>query len=331
MKIYRFKPGEILIDADNTFLKYTILEQLGLGGMAEIYKVDFEGRTHVLKVMLPASDPDLKHKFEREAELLWRLNCQYVVKTTSFCRFLGHRIDRQHMGKPLARIPYFRMAFGGGTLRPVMKALATITNETERQALAGYILCELAHAVAYFERVGLVHCDLKPENILVSADGDLVCCDFSFAHVFRESHRFPATDFPHVPLGAGTMGYSAPECFSGAKVTPAADIYSLGIILLEVLAGKSIFQLDSRGRHLDASQFQTFIEDSQQHEAWVTAMFNAAALPEKERGIVHSCLHFQPGQRPQSAILFLKSLRDIFADNIATYASFSAFIATLPA
>ena len=204
--------------------RYRLLEVLGTGGMATVYRAGDEvlGREVAVKVLSPqyAADPGFLARFEREARHVARLNHPRIV-TVFDCGIDGG-------------MPYIVMELAAGrALREVLdQAGARPAGEAAAIAAAVCEALEAAHAA------GLVHRDIKPANIVLSG-GQVKVLDFGIA---RAGDPAGATRTQAV---LGTAAYLSPEQASGAPAGPQADLYSLGCVLFEMLTGAPPFTGDS--------------------------------------------------------------------------------------
>jgi len=202
---------------------YRILRQLGRGGMATVYLALQESvqREVALKVMSPSlqADPDFSERFLREARIAAKLHHRHVVGI--------HDVGRA------GEANYIAMEYlGGGPVlardagpRPVGFALR--------------VTREIGLALHYAHAKGFVHRDVKPDNILLREDGSAALTDFGIARAADSSTRMTRT-------GAviGTPHYMSPEQARGRPIDGRADLYSLGIVLYELLVGRVPFHAD---------------------------------------------------------------------------------------
>ncbi|HET8942591.1 MAG TPA: serine/threonine-protein kinase, partial [Rudaea sp.] len=202
---------------------YRILRQLGRGGMATVYLAMQESvqREVALKIMSPTllADPDFGERFLREARIAAKLHHRHVVGV--------HDVGRH------GNYHYIAMEYlGGGTLlnrdgsaRPLDFALRTTR--------------EIASALNYAHSKGFVHRDVKPDNVLLRDDGSAALTDFGIA---RASDG--ATHMTQTGTVVGTPHYMSPEQARGRSLDGRADLYSLGIMLYEMLVGRVPYQAD---------------------------------------------------------------------------------------
>ena len=202
---------------------YQILRQLGRGGMATVYLATQESvqREVALKIMSPTllADPDFGERFLREARIAAKLHHRHVVGV--------HDVGR------VGDYHYIAMEYlGGGTL---------LTKDGKRCAVpfALRAIREMAMALNYAHAKGFVHRDIKPDNILLREDGSAALTDFGIA---RASDS--ATHMTRTGTVIGTPHYMSPEQARGRPIDGRADLYSLGIVLYELLMGRVPFHAD---------------------------------------------------------------------------------------
>jgi len=205
----------VTVEAEPLFAdRYRLEESLG-GGSAEVHRgTDSRlGRTVVVKIA-PAGSADFdRARFENETLLLASLRHPGLV-TLYDADTVGDRA-------------YFVMQYvPGGSLAARITEGALPPEATRQIGLA------LAEALAYLHEHRVIHRDLKPGNVLLGEDGDVFVADFGIARTI-DSARMTSAD-----LIIGTPAYLAPEQARGGEITPACDLYSLGLILLECLTGR---------------------------------------------------------------------------------------------
>lgn len=200
---------------------YTVLRLLGHGGMATVYLAQQKslGRDVALKVLTPAlaSDPVATERFLREARVSAKLHHPNIVAIFD----VG-----VHEG-----VPYMAIAFEpGGTV-------AGYANARNDPKVALRIIRDIANALDFAHRQGVVHRDVKPENILLRNDGTCVLSDFGIAHAVEAQ-----TGLTREGTSVGTPHYMSPEQLRGEHVDARADIYSLGVVLFQLLTGELPYQ-----------------------------------------------------------------------------------------
>ncbi|MBN8482343.1 MAG: serine/threonine protein kinase, partial [Xanthomonadales bacterium] len=196
---------------------YRLLRQLGRGGMATVYLAVQESvdREVALKVMSPAllADPNFGERFLREAKIAARLHHRHVVGIHDVGRAGDcHYIAMEYLagGPVLSK---------DGQPRPVPFALRVVR--------------EIAAAINYAQQKGFIHRDIKPDNILLRDDGSAALTDFGIARASDSATRMTRTG-----AVVGTPHYMSPEQARGKQVDGRSDLYSLGIVLYEMLVGR---------------------------------------------------------------------------------------------
>jgi serine/threonine-protein kinase len=199
---------------------YEILGELGHGAMGVVYRARQTGLNRVVafKMILSGARASAQEltRFRSETEAVARLQHPNIVQI--------HEVG-EHDGRP-----FFSLEFvDGGTLATRLRESLPDPNE------AAALVEQLARAVHAVHRCDVVHRDLKPANVLLTADGTPKITDFGLAKMLDED-----AGRTHPGAIVGTPSYMAPEQASGgaAEVTPLADVYALGAILYECLAGR---------------------------------------------------------------------------------------------
>ena len=201
---------------------YKITETIGEGGMATVYRAyQASMDRHVAVKVIRANilhDPSLRERFQREARLIARLEHPHLLPVYDF--------DGDH--DP----PFIVMRFlEGGTLKQILDR-----EELPRTEVL-YMLRQVATALDYAHRQGVVHRDLKPSNIMIDREGNAFVTDFGIARAADGGEDLTGTG-----ILIGTPAYMAPEQAQGKpNVDSRADLYALGAIVYEMLTGKPPF------------------------------------------------------------------------------------------
>ncbi|NTV37924.1 MAG: serine/threonine protein kinase, partial [Anaerolineales bacterium] len=208
--------------------RYRIIEQLGAGGMAVVYKahdpqLDREVAIKVIKQDAFAADQmeRILMRFDREAKILAGLNHPNIVKILDF----GEQGD----------MPYLVMEYiAGHTLKKMLKDRRGVPVPWRE---AARILAPVARALdaAHKHRERIIHRDVKPSNILIDPYGIPMLTDFGIARSLEsgDASRLTATGG-----GVGTYAYMAPEQWSGQDADHRVDIYALGCVFFEMVTGR---------------------------------------------------------------------------------------------
>jgi serine/threonine-protein kinase len=204
--------------------RYRVTERIGSGGMADVYKAQDEvlGRTVALKVLHPhyAKEEGFVARFRQEAQAAANLSHPNVVNIYDWGR------DGEDY--------YIAMEHVRGT---DLKSLVSEKGPVDPLKAAGYGE-QVCSALAVAHGYGIVHRDIKPQNIIVTPDGTVKVTDFGIAR---------AGDSSLTQTGSvlGTAQYISPEQAQGRPLGPAADLYSLGVVLYEIVTGKVPFDGDT--------------------------------------------------------------------------------------
>jgi tRNA A-37 threonylcarbamoyl transferase component Bud32 len=219
MDMDQLQPGQMLGS-------YRIINQVGQGGMATVYKsyqpsMDRNVAIKVLPRQL-AESPEFAARFQQEARIIARLEHPHILPVFDFGESDG--------------VTYFVMRYlEAGTLKTKMEAGPLSLNEIDR------LFTQLADALGYAHAHGIIHRDLKPANALVDEQGNVFLTDFGIAKLLESaSPRLTQTD-----AILGTPAYISPEQAKAQTVDKRSDIYSLGIILYEMVTGRVPFVADT--------------------------------------------------------------------------------------
>ncbi len=209
-----------------TLGKYQIAERLGRGGMAEVYKAYHPQLERYAAVKLLhgylAEGQDFLARFQREAKAVAALRHPNIVQIYDI------DVEEEHY--------YMVMEFiDGGTLKD---RLIQADGPLPIPEMA-HIFRETASALDYAHRQGVLHRDIKPANVLIGENGRVVLTDFGIARIVSE------TQFTVTGTLVGTPAYMSPEQGKGMQISTPSDIYSLGIILYEMVTGKVPFDADT--------------------------------------------------------------------------------------
>src|SRR5258705_7926107 len=221
--------------SERTVAHYRIVELIAAGGMGAVYKA-YDNKLHrvvALKLLPPeyVSQQDRRRRFFQEARAASALNHPHILTIYEVGEDNG--------------TPYIAMEFvEGETLRQKIKSRTLQVNE-----ILGFA-SQIAEGLAKAHEIGIIHRDLKPENLMISRDGYAKILDFGLAKLVAQRERALAADSDQKTLihietesGAllGTVNYMSPEQLLGQRVDRRCDLFSLGVVLCEMLTGKSPF------------------------------------------------------------------------------------------
>jgi len=269
---------------------YTILAPLGAGGMGEVYRARDPrlGREVAVKVLPEgvSGDADRLRRFEQEARAASALNHPNILTVFD----TGSQDGTVYLVTELLEGETLRERLSGGAL-PVRKAVE--------------IAVQIARGLAAAHEKGIVHRDLKPENLFLTRDGRVKILDFGLARLqpsnIAEAPTILTGTEPGVVLG--TVGYMAPEQVRGQSADHRADVFALGAVLYEMLAGRRAFQKDS------AAETMTAILREEPPDL----AESGRVIPGGVERVVRHCLEKDPQHRFQSASDFAFGLESLSA------------------
>ena len=285
--------------AGATLGNYQVLECLRTGGMAVVYRAIQQplGREVALKVLAPAlvDQEGFMQRFENEARTVARLDHPHILPVYDFGSISGITF----LTMPLIK---------GGTLRTLLDNGALDRSEAWRY------INEMGDALHHTHEVGVVHRDLKPSNVLIHTDGRSLLTDFGLARVGVTPSALSIYGFT-----LGTPGYMAPEQAMGRDVDRRADIYSLGVLIFEMLTGTTPYSADSPMGLVMATV----------NAPIPSAHARNSALPVELDAVLAKALAKDPAQRHQTAAELLSDLADLPMRRLSAPASAQAATATV--
>jgi serine/threonine protein kinase len=220
----------------HTLGPYQVLEKIGRGGMAEVYKGFHPALNRYVAIKIVGqfleADPSFAQRFQREAQAIASLRHPNIVQIFDF--------GVQSLGSPADTTPYLVMEYiHGRDLRAEMNQRHAAGKPFTHDEIL-HLLSQVADALDYAHQHGVVHRDVKPGNILITDDGRAILTDFGLAML---SNRASQLTSGH---SFGTPEYIAPEqAIDSRAASPQSDIYSLGVILYEMVSGCLPFQDES--------------------------------------------------------------------------------------
>ncbi len=254
--------------------RYEIGKRIGRGGMAEIFQARdiLLDRPVALKVLFPefATDPAFVERFRREAQAAANLNHPNIVGVYDW-----GKVNNTY---------YIAMEYvNGRTLADILKQSGTLTPMQVCD-----LISEVASALISAHHNGVIHRDIKPGNILVSTTGQVKVADFGIARALGAGVEQGLTQTGAV---MGTATYFSPEQAQGASTDQRSDIYSLGIVMYEMLCGVAPFT----GENAVAIAYK------QVHERAMPLTQRLASIPIDVAAIVAKCMEKSPDDRYSSA------------------------------
>ena len=246
--------------------QFELLEEIGAGGMGVVWKARDTETSEVvaLKLLHPhlARDPDYIARFEREVEVARRIDSPHVVKV------LGYGVREG--------VPYMTMEYVAGTsLRELLRTRGSMP-WTEAKPL----IRQVAQGLAAVHAAGVIHRDVKPSNILIEGGGTAKLADFGIARALELTRLTGSSTM------LGTPHYMAPE----GTASPQSDLYALGCVLFEMLAGRPPFEGETQqaviAAHIrDLPQTEILPADARPFAAWLLAK-SAADRPSSGANLV---------------------------------------------
>jgi len=266
---------------------YRIIEKIGAGGMGEVYTAEDTklGRKVAMK-FLPShlvSNEDIKTRFVREAQTIAKLSHPNIVSIYDVSEFKGR--------------PYFVMELVEG------ESLHGFAHEKSlpMEDIVEYAI-QICMGIGDAHRAGIVHRDIKAANIIIDNKGRIRLLDFGLAAI-RGDDRLTRTGST-----LGTVSYMSPEQVSGREIDHRSDLFSLGVVLYELIAGRTPFKRDSEGATLKA-----IMEDPPE-----PLTRYKADVPEKFQEVVMKLLEKDKEFRYQSAEGVIADLKRLVYDSTQT-------------
>jgi eukaryotic-like serine/threonine-protein kinase len=254
--------------------RYEIVKRIGRGGMAEIFQARdiLLDRPVAMKVLFPefATDPAFVERFRREAQAAANLNHPNIVGVYDW-----GKVNNTY---------YIAMEYvNGRTLADILKQSGTLTPMQVCDVMG-----EVASALISAHKNGVIHRDIKPGNILISTTGQVKVADFGIARALGAGVEQGLTQTGAV---MGTATYFSPEQAQGVSTDQRSDIYSLGVVMYEMLSGVAPFT----GENAVAIAYK------QVHEHAMPLDQRLTSVPPEVAAIVAKCMQKSPDDRYSSA------------------------------
>ena len=254
---------------------YLLIKKLGEGGMGSVFLARDPALKRMVAVKVLSSDfavmPEPRKRFQREAEAVAAIAHPNVISVHG-------------VGSLADGTPYFVMQYvDGRDLAEVLEQDGVLDNTT-----ASRILGAVASGLAAAHKSGIIHRDIKPANILLDKAGTVLVSDFGIAAIDDTKRERTATKLTGVGMSIGTPAYMSPEQLTADEITTATDVYSLGAMGFEMVAGRPPF-VGGTPHELIAAKLRDPVPRLSKLERSVT--------PEYEE-IVNRCLATEPSIRP---------------------------------
>ncbi|MEO0563851.1 MAG: serine/threonine-protein kinase [Chloroflexota bacterium] len=281
------KPGDDNSIIGKTIGQFSVLEEIGRGGMATVYRATQQSinRDVALKV-LPRSflhDPGFFERFEREVDVIAHLEHPHIVPIYDYGKADG--------------MPYIAMRYlAGGSLHKLIRQ--------ETQDLRDLIrpVRQIAQALDHAHQQGIIHRDLKPGNILLDTSDNAYLSDFGIARVLDSDLTGSAI--------IGTPSYMSPEQANGEPLDGRSDVYALGMVVFELITGTEPFQA--------ATPIAMLLKQINERVPSLTEY--ADDIPEDVDRVIAKATEKQPDNRYDTAVEFAAAFEDAVRDSGATFA-----------
>ena len=267
--------------------RYHILEPLGQGGMAIVYKAfdtNLDINVAIKFIRTERLTPEVAEKsikrFRNEAQKTAKLMHPNIIPVTDYGEYNN--------------VPFLVMRYieGGKTLKSFLGKQIPWKEAVK-------IVLPIAEALSYAHKNKIVHRDVKPSNILITLDGLPMLSDFGIAKVITEDVTIDSITLAGMAIG--TPEYMAPEQWEGKKVDGRADIYSLGVVLYEMITGRPPFKADT----VPATMVQVLRDPLPRPNQYVND------LPDEVERILFKALAREPENRFSDCDLLFQSLQEL--------------------
>ena len=267
--------------------RFEVTEFLASGGMGLVFRaVDPElNREVCIKLLSPSHEfnAEAKSRFDRESREMAKMNCERIVTVLEVAS--------------QKELPYFVMPLlPGSSLRTVLDREGNLSTEQTLE-----IVRQLSEGLNYAHQQGVLHRDIKPDNLWVLPGGNIKILDFGLAHI--EGEAAPITRSGTV---LGTPSYMSPEQVKGMPLDPRSDLFSVGVVLVEMLTGKSPFQ--------KANLFSTLMSVASE-KIEISGIDSDGEIPAPLQTVVMKLLEKDPVDRMPSAKQLLQHLDSTTSDS----------------
>jgi serine/threonine-protein kinase len=263
---------------------FELKQELGSGAMGTVFKAEYEGggiyAVKVISLGLTGNETAL-NRFEREAKILKQLKHPNIVRLFGAGRTHG--------------MPYFAMEFVQGESLDHALARRLRFSWEEVVSIGKQVCAALQHA----HEKGIIHRDLKPSNLMYLEGGTVKLTDFGIAK------DVDLTALTGANSTVGTAAYMSPEQCKGESITAKSDLYSLGVVLFELLTGRKPFIAES-----PVDMFMKHVNEPPPRPNWVLRGGNAGEIPTWLETVVLQMMEKKPEHRPLNAEMVGNSLQE---------------------
>lgn len=278
-------------DLHRVIKSYELRDLIGAGSFGAVYRAHqrLVEREVAIKIIWPvfANHPNFIRRFELEAQLIANLEHPYIVPLYDYWR------------DPEGAYLVMRWLKGGALSDKIRDADWGLEHISQ-------MLGQICAALNAAHRANTIHLDLKPENILMDDEHNAYLADFGIARIISSTQQ-DRDEFASM----GSLAYSAPEQLTNGVLTPQADIYSLGVILYELLAGQHPFP------HLEELT-QTDLLTFRASEPLPDIGRLRPDLPRAVNDVIQRATAFQPEERYPDALSFFRAFRDAIKDQTSS-------------
>ncbi|MBW4438147.1 MAG: protein kinase [Pleurocapsa minor GSE-CHR-MK-17-07R] len=274
---------------------FELIERIGRGGMAVVYRARQVSMRRILAIKIVDLDvsnenhDEFSHRFEREASIIAGLEHLHIVPIYGY-GMIDHRYAYMAM----------RLVTGGTLADEIDKQPFSVSGATE-------LFLPVARALGHAHMHGVIHRDIKPANVLLDEDKNPILSDFGLATFVQYGTKITQSD-----MLVGTPSYVSPELVQGKTATTRSDVYSMGVLLYHMLAGRPPFEITG-------NNVMSMLNAHVNHQPPPLADFNPQVPPELE-SVVLRALAKDPEARYVTAEQMANELQEVLGISSETSA-----------